>query len=256
MTIRLVLLHISLSCAATFVEADDRVEMARMCSAQMQGNYQKLKTWTGSVVVVDVARVGITAEGPRLFRSEADAEFIVDFESDSLYSSYRRAKNGSHTKPSGQIIEADATTYFRDSIITPEHFLHSNPRVHEPSGFREKFAMIVEGYDSNRVVIKEEPDRGRTLTDGSMVLDPRTCFTFGNRDFWEILEIYARWIDKGKSISVEMSQVSTPVNGVKFRHAAPDGTVTEAVFDKDSGWNLASALTQAVESQLTPKFSL
>ncbi|MCP4641246.1 MAG: hypothetical protein GY851_12465 [bacterium] len=125
---------------------EEACELLRTWTKQIRSNYKQVKTWQGSFSHEDkmVPTYGTPefyegpANGELCHRHSGTAEFAVDAAKDALFVAHEYVLAPEWSERSGNHRVSTAPTY-EQYVLTPEHFLHSNPHLSrsKPSAVRE-----------------------------------------------------------------------------------------------------------------------
>lgn len=236
------------------VPSEEISAITTLISSQIRSNYERIRTLQADIYcskdrIYDGPRAASIfhkrtegkGEIPETIRrhDEIRFQFAFDAENDLLYSRVERLKPSDYFDPnSGRNLGAKMSApWYRSSIITPQHFVHSQPN------------RISEDLVLSHHAIREALHAGSTTKTAARngVLDPRE-FLIGRTPIWDelawilrIIENNAEWNVEGHTIRFETCVQDEITRYIIFFPAivGPGNYIfTRRVFSSDVGFNL------------------
>ena len=239
----------------------DYLAVMRMLEANLQANYEKIRTWTGTLelqqkVPVDSflmpkidAEGKVTAvqmDGRFLVESKCLVRFSLNIPENQLASSYCVVGVTTYTNlDTNEVYEAPHTTGLSDEhhVLTAEHWLKS---LRHPESNDEDMRL----REGKHLATRRPPKDSRYVIDYATLIDPRRFMGHGATPFWRIIRSTADWLEKGHTTPLEIIELPS-TGGASYRlieeyrtngpESAEKPTVVEHVYSESVGFNPVSS---------------
>lgn len=259
------------------VDGNDRAAILELLAAHTKGNYERIRTWTGTysvemetylstAFVVDAFRDRMQKESlsAMMQKTDFDATFAIDLLQGNLFTAKDTRSLTFLTLPTRQPIAIPGTgSVDKRSIVTSEAYIYFPPKDNVGS-----FAVLPDHPEA-----LDKPAAHRVSVELSQrnehgdLVDPRTFFgTSGTKRFWEELNQYLRVLrgEKGvelqeqlnRSLAVDEASKSGSVwYRMRLTLGAGVGTpATQAtsIWSADAGFNPISVVFEDKQSGSEP----
>lgn len=227
--------------------AEQRVDLLQMIARQIQGNLERIGSWEGKFKVVEAVYVtdppiSSTADGVKrlpgefIYRTSAAGAFILDWQSESLFTEYRRTGDQIvyENVKSGEKHFTENPAYNRQSILTPEHYLNHNPAqiAFQVGGIRN----LPSRPSGHGIAYRQPAEEGYELSINSAVIDPRQLCKVGQTQFAEYFAGMAGLLIKTPDLLLSIERTSGKMAGYLYTYVAPSGDMLKITIDETSAF--------------------